>query len=216
MLFRDRVDAGKRLAKALAAKYQGIDGVVYALPRGGVPLGVIVAGALHLPLDLIISRKIGHPYNPEYAICAVTEQGEVLCDEQELALVDKDWFERRVREEVDEAKRRRQCYLSGCEHLSVEGKLAILVDDGIATGLTMRAAIRDLKSRRPGRTVVAIPVIPADTAAVLQTEVDDVVAILVEPFYRGSVGSYYRDFPQLGDEEVSALLGEQRHRDDHD
>jgi len=215
MLFRNRVDAGKRLATLLAEKYAGGDGVVYALPRGGVPLGLEVAHALDMPLDLIIPRKIGHPGNPEYAICAVTEQGETLCDEREQTLVDKDWLAHRVRAEVAEAKRRRQCYLADRTPVPVKGKLAIVVDDGIATGLTMCAAIRDLKSRRPGRIVVAIPVVPADTAAVLQTEADDVVAILVEPFYRGSVGSYYLDFPQLSDEEVIALLGEQQNRDDH-
>lgn len=210
MLFRNRVDAGKRLASVLAEKYAGVEGIVYALPRGGVPLGLEVSQALDMPLDLIIPRKIGHPGNPEYAVCAVTEKGELLCDERELAMLDQDWLEQRVRDEVLEAGRRRRHYLAGHAPVPVEGKLAILVDDGIATGLTMRAAISDLKKRRPSQIVVAIPVIPADTALVLQNEVDDVVAILVEPYYRGSVGSYYRDFPQLGDDEVVALLSEER------
>lgn len=208
MIFDNREDAGRRLAKLLSGGYGGRDGVVYALPRGGVPLGVAVARELHMPLDLVIPRKIGHPGNPEYAICAVTESGELLCNELERARVDKDWLERRVADEIQEARRRRQCYLPGREPLPVEGKLAILVDDGIATGLTMRAAIRDIKARRPKSIVVAIPVIPDDTYELLQTEVDEVVAILVDSAYWGAVGSYYLDFQQIEDDEVIEMLRE--------
>ena len=206
MRFRDRNDAGKQLADALAEKYRDADCVVYPLPRGGVPLGMEVARTLHMPLDLIIPRKIGHPFNPEYAICAVPESGETVCNERELARVEKPWFEQRVEEERQESKRRRDRYLAGREPVPIEGKTAILVDDGIATGLTMRAAIKDAKARKAAHVVVAIPVVPQDTAELLATEVDDVVALSVDAYYLGAVGAYYDDFQQLSDEEVVQMM----------
>ncbi len=208
MIFHDRNDAGRKLARLLKDRYGGEEGVVYALPRGGVPLAVVVARELEMPLDLVIPRKIGHPGNPEYAVCAITEAGELFCSESEREYIDQDWLQRRVSEEVEEALRRRECYLAGRQAPPVRGKTAVVVDDGIATGLTMRAAISDVKARRPARIVVAIPVIPADTFAWLQTEVDDVVAILVERAYLGSVGSYYMNFPQLEDCEVVEMMSE--------
>ena len=205
MRFRDRAEAGRQLAAALAA-YQGDEGVVYPLPRGGVVLGVEIAKALGMRLDLIIPRKIGHPYNEEYAICAVTENGEPVCNEFELARVDRAWFERQVQDARREARRRRELYIGGREPLDVRDKTAILVDDGIATGLTMRAAILDARSRGPAALVVAVPVAPADTAELLRQEVDDVVTLDTPEVYLGAVGAYYADFPQLSDAEVIALL----------
>jgi predicted phosphoribosyltransferase len=205
MRFRDRTDAGQKLAQALG-KYRRQDGIVYPLPRGGVVLGVEIARALDLPLDLIIPRKIGHPYNPEYAICAVTEHGPPICNEEEIARVDPAWFRRRVEAERREARRRRELYLADREPPPVEGKVAILVDDGIATGLTMRAAIHDTRRHKPARIVVAIPVAPKDTTERLAREVDEVVALDVSDFYLGAVGAYYDDFPQLTDDEVVRLL----------
>ncbi len=207
MRFRDRREAGQKLAQALA-RYRGREGVIYPLPRGGVMLGVEVSRALGMPLDLIIPRKIGHPYNPEYAICAVTEHGAPICNEREVAQVDPEWFRKRVEAERREARRRRELYLSGRAPLPAEGKIAVLVDDGIATGLTMRAAIQDVKQRRPARVIVAIPVAPKDTADRLAREVDEVAALDVSDFYLGAVGAYYDDFPQLTDDEVILLLRE--------
>ena len=206
MRFKTRSHAGLLLAEVLTEKYQGIDAVIYALPRGGVPLGLAVAEALNMPLDLIITRKIGHPNYSEYAIGAITETGEAIFNEHEIAHIDNDWLEQQKKEEITEAKRRRECYLADRKPVPVTGKLAILVDDGIATGLTMRAAIRDLKNRHPIKIVVAIPVMPSDTAKILNSEVDDVVALLVDPHYQGSVGSYYSYFYQLCDDEVILLL----------
>lgn len=205
MRFRDRTEAGRRLAEALS-KYQGEEGVIYPLPRGGIVLGVEIARALGMPLDLVIPRKIGHPFNPEYAICAVTETGDPVCNEFEVARVDKGWFESEVRSARQEARRRRELYLGERQPLAVAGKTAIIVDDGIATGLTMRAAIRDARAREPSPLVVAVPVAPADTVEALRREVDDVVTLDVPDFYLGAVGAYYADFPQLTDEEVMKLL----------
>lgn len=206
MRFHDRIDAGKQLAAAVEKKYRGADAVVYPLPRGGIPLGIEVARALSVPLDLVIPRKIGHPYNPEYAICAVAECGETVCNERERERVDQTWFEQRVNEERSESKRRRELYLAGRKPIPLEGKTAILVDDGIATGLTMRAAIRDMRARKASRVVVAIPVVPQDTAERLVTEVDDVVALSIDAYYLGAVGAYYDDFNQVSDSEVLEMM----------
>jgi len=203
--FKNRTEAGKKLADALK-RYRDKDGIVYGLPRGGLPLAVEIAQALHMPLDLIIPRKIGHPFNPEYAICAVSENGDMVCDEWEVAQIDQQWFQEKVKTERQESRRRHERYLGGRAPLPAAGKTVILVDDGIATGLTMRAAIRDAKHRRPARIVVAIPVTPKDTAAILRQEVDDLVALDIPEFYLGAVGAYYDEFPQITDEEVIELL----------
>lgn len=205
MRFRDRTEAGIRLAKALD-KYRGEDGIIYPLPRGGIVLGVEIARALGMPLDLVIPRKIGHPRNPEYAICAVTENGAPLCNEEELARVDQAWYQAQVEQMRKEARRRRELYMGGRTPLDARMKTAIIVDDGIATGLTMRAAINDVRQREPARIVVAIPVSPADTAELLRHEVDEVVALDIPEFYLGAVGAYYDDFAQVTDQEVIALL----------
>lgn len=205
MRFRDRAEAGRQLAQALK-KYQDQDGVVYALPRGGVVLGVEVARALGMPLDLLIPRKIGHPLQPEYAIGAVVENGELVCNRQEVERIDPRWFRQEVEAERQEARRRRELYLGGREPAPVEGKSAIIVDDGIATGLTMEVAIRDARRRKPAHLVVAVPVAPPETVERLAREVDEFVVLDRSPYYLGAVGAYYSYFPQVSDEEVIALL----------
>ncbi|HEY3379774.1 MAG TPA: phosphoribosyltransferase family protein [Armatimonadota bacterium] len=207
MLFRDRNEAGQRLAHALA-EFDGQRVVVYALPRGGVVLGVAVAKALHAPLDLLVARKIGHPDFPEYAICAVSEADGLVCNEQERARVDPAWFAMAVARERQEAARRRERYLTGRPSVPVEGKIAILIDDGIATGLTMRAAIAEVKTRHPSQVIVAIPVIPPETAVALRGEVDRIVALEIPEIFRGAVGAYYQDFHPVTDDEVMRLMRE--------
>jgi putative phosphoribosyl transferase len=205
MRFKDRTEAGKKLAQALE-KYRDQPAVVYALPRGGVVLAVEIAQALRLPLDLIIPRKIGHPYNAEYAIGAVTEEGEPVYNEGEITRLDSHWLKQQLASERQEARRRREQYLQGREPLPVAGKTAILVDDGIATGLTMLAAVGDVKKRQPVRLVVAIPVAPQDTAERLLQEADEVVGLEITRHYRGAVGAYYDYFPQVSDAEVIRLM----------
>ena len=141
--FKDRIDAGKQLAEKLI-QYKDQSPVVLALPRGGVVLGAEIAGSLDCALDLVIPRKIGHPANPEYAIAAVTESGALVVNEAEVGAVDPTWFEREKEAQIAEAKRRREVYLKGRKPIDLAGKTAILADDGIATGLTMQAAIREL------------------------------------------------------------------------
>ncbi len=207
MFFKDRQEAGKLLAQKLK-KYKGKDVVVYALPRGGVVTAVEIAKYLDAPLDLIISRKIGHPYNPEYAIAAVAENGDLIGSKEELELVDKEWLRKEIEHQRLEAKRRREKYLAGRKEITAEGKIAILVDDGVATGLTMRAGIRELLHRRPKKIVVAVPVIPSTTAEIIKNEVGELVALEIpsDNEFLGSVGAYYEDFSPVEDEEVITIL----------
>jgi predicted phosphoribosyltransferase len=203
--FRDRVDAGKRLA-ALLAKYQGQNAVVYALPRGGVPVGKEIARKLHCPLDLVIIRKIGHPWNPEYALGAVAEDGLLVVNGEELAQVDRKWFEAEKARQMAEARRRRELYLQGKEPIPATGKIAILVDDGIATGSTMMVAVKKIKQEQPEKVVVAVAVSPKETAQRFAREVDEFVAVTIPEIFWGAIGYYYDDFSQISDEEVMALL----------
>lgn len=207
MRFKDRKSAGQKLAQALI-KYKNKDSIVYALPRGGVIVGAEVAKILHLPLDLVITRKIGHPNQPEYAIAAVAENGHMVKNVSELASVDEKWFKEEVEKQRLEAVRRRQKYLPGRLPLSAEGKITILVDDGIATGLTLKAAIAELKHFHPKKIIVAVPVSPQQTAEEIKKEVNEFVALDTPKDFLGSIGAYYDYFPQVSDEEVIELVKE--------
>ncbi len=203
MRFKDRDEAGRLLAHKLAS-YKDQDIVVYALPRGGVVLGAEVAKALKAPLGVIIPRKIGHAFNPEYAIGAVTEAGHTVWNEAERDLADPAWLAAEVSRQQQEAARRHQLYKT--PQLDPASKTAIIVDDGIATGLTMRAAIQGLASQQPKHIVVAVPVIPKNTAELLKTMDAKVIALEVTDDFLGAVAGYYQDFPQVEDKEVIQLL----------
>jgi len=205
MIFEDRKDAGARLAEVLM-KYKDEDVIVFALPRGGVVLGAEIAAKLQVPLDLVITKKIGHPGNPEYAICAVGESSPPVCNQRELEHVDQKWFDAEVQRVRAEIRRRKEMYrLSGKDKM-LEGKIAILVDDGIATGLTMMAAIYEIKARNPKKIIVAVPVTPLDTAQEIKELDVELAALSIEENYLGAVGAYYRHFYQVLDEEVITLL----------
>lgn len=205
MLFKDRKDAGIKLATELE-KFAGEDAVVFALPRGGVVLGVEIANRLHAPLDLVFTKKVGHPHNPEYAICAVSEEGDPICNALEVRAVDPDWFAKELKQIRQEITRRREEYFGDAKLRDIEGKVVILVDDGIATGFTMFAAIEELRRRNPKRIVVAIPITPYDTAQTLMTKADELVSLDIDTHYLGSVGAYYQNFAQVQDNEVISLL----------
>jgi putative phosphoribosyl transferase len=204
MIFKDRTDAGRQLAGALA-RYRGHDAVVYALPRGGVVIGAGIAQALDIPLDLIIVRKVGHPFCPEYAIAAVAEDGHMMTNRVEVESIDQQWFDERVRSGQQEARRRRQLYTRGRSPISAAGKIAIIVDDGLATGLTMFAAIQEIGHFQPLKVVVAVPVAPPEAIEKLKAVVDDVVALHVTPDFR-AIGSFYLQFGQVTDDEVIQLM----------
>lgn len=201
--FTDRRDAGVRLAKALA-RYGSKDAVIYALPRGGVVVADEVARRLELPLALIIPRKIGHPENEEYAVCAITEEGELVCDEEESSRLDPAWLQAAAAREQAEAKRRRAAY--GGARKSATGKVAIIVDDGIATGLTMRAAIRSLRGELPSKVVVAAPMAPCEVVEYLKSEADAVLVLDNSEPFLGAIGAYYDSFPQVTDDEVIGMM----------
>lgn len=203
-LFRDREEGGLALARALS-KYRGTDTVVYGLPRGGVVTAKAVAAALEVPLDLVITRKLGHPAQPEYAVGAITEDGEAVLNEELLAELPPQWLEREKAIQLKEARRRRTAYLGGRPPLPVRGKTAILVDDGIATGYTIKAAARAIRRMGPARLIVAAPVAPAGIEQRLAGFADEVVVLRTpEDFY--AISQFYRHFSQVEDDEVIALL----------
>lgn len=205
MYFTDRTDAGKQLADKLT-KYINQDVIVYGLPRGGVVSAYEVAKRLHAPLDLIITRKIGHPYEPEYAIAALSENGKIVENKGELVHVNHAWFEKEIQIQHAEIQRRRKLYLHERKPLPVKGKIAILVDDGIATGLTIEAAIKDMKHRHPKKIIVATPVASYDVVKKLEHEVDAVVALDTPEQFLGGIGGYYENFPQVSDQEVMYIM----------
>ncbi len=206
--FVDRVEAGRLLGQRLAA-LRLVDAVVLALPRGGVPVALEVARALHAPLDLLMVRKIGAPGQPELAVAAVVDgdHPQTVVDEETLRLsgADRAYVDAEAAHALKEIERRRALYLRGRVPVPLAGKSVVLVDDGIATGTTMRAALKALQRCNVARLVLAVPVAPADTVAQLRAEVDDLVC-LSQPAFFHAVGLHYRDFHQIEDDEVIALL----------
>jgi putative phosphoribosyl transferase len=207
----DRREAAEALAARLLQLRLPPPRVVLALPRGGVPIGAVVARALQAPLDLILVRKIGAPWQSELALAAVAEgePPEIVVDEglRREASVGCDWIERQAAEQMQEISRRRQLYLRGRAPVAVQGCSAVVVDDGIATGTTMRAALKALRRRQPARLVLAVPVAPKNTLRRLQAEVDQIVCLATPQPFR-AVGVYYRDFHQVEDDEVMTALAE--------
>jgi|SRR3990167_1845317 len=203
---RDRHDAGQRLATKLK-KYKNTNAVVLALPRGGVVVGYEIARALSLPLDIIATRKIGHPSNPEYAIGAVDANGTAVFNEAEIVQIDKRWLEKEIQEQKNEAGRRTKAYRKGKKQLKLSGKTIIIVDDGIATGFTMRLAVKVAKKENPEKIIVAVPVAPPESVDEIKNEGADEVILLEPPEeFRGAVGAHYQEFEQVEDEEVIRLL----------
>jgi putative phosphoribosyl transferase len=208
--FRDREEAGLALAELVAAR--GLPRpVVLALPRGGVPVGLEVARRLRAPLDLVMVRKIGVPFQPELAAAAVVngDAPEIVVNEAVAAdaRLGREEIAAMARVQLDEIARRRVLYLKGRAQPSVEGRTAIVVDDGIATGATMRAALGAVRRRKPGRLVLAVPVASLDVLDALQDEVDDTFCV-ARPMFLGAIGAYYLDFRQVDDASVVRMLDE--------
>ncbi len=207
-LFRNRQDAGRRLARALS-RYKSQHPVVLALPRGGVPVAAEVALALEAPLDLVLVRKIGLPYQPELAMGAVVDGGApiVIRNDDVIAAagVGDDEFDAVRDRELAEIERRRQRYIKDRPRAGIADRTAIVIDDGIATGATMKAALRAVRKRGAREVVLAIPVAPVDAIEDLRDEVDAVVC-LETPDVFGAIGYFYDDFRQVSDDEVIAIL----------
>lgn len=205
-IFRDRVDAGAQLAERLE-RYRGRDVLVLGIPRGGVPVAAEVARHLDADLDVVVARKLGAPFQPELAIGAVTANGGRYLNEaliQDTGITDE-FLEAITTEEMAEARRREDRFRGNRPAARIEGRTVIVVDDGLATGATMRAAVRSVKSHKPARVVVAVPVGPPETCAALRTEADEVIAQYApEPFL--AVGVHYQDFRPTEEHEVEQLL----------
>lgn len=208
-LFTDRTHAGMELAKALAAYTDHPDSIVLALPRGGVPIAFEIAKVLHAPMDVFIVRKLGAPGQPELAMGAIASGGLRVMNDDVLRMlrVDEATIAATVAEEQKELERRERLYRGNRPAVKIADKTVIVVDDGIATGATMRAAVRALKAQQPARLIVAIPTAAVDTCNLLRQEVDEVVCLATpEPYI--AVGRWYRDFAQTSDAEVQALLAQ--------
>jgi len=207
--FLDRQEAGRALARRLSTLNLPAPVVVLALPRGGVPVAAEVAKVLGAPLDLILVRKIGAPWEHELAIAAVVDVGqpEIVVDEQTRAYggVEMSSIEAQASKEWREIERRRDVYRRGRPPVPLEGATAIVVDDGIATGTTVRAALRAVRRRHPARLILAVPVAPRETVQALQDEVDQIVC-LEQPHPFHAIGLHYDDFHQLDDDEVIAAM----------
>lgn len=205
-IFADRIEAGRQLASALA-DFAREDAIVLAIPRGGVVTGYAVSHTLGIPLDVIIPRKIGAPGNPELAIGAVTEDGTIILDNKlvEYLKVSQSHINEESERQRLEIERRLKVYRGETLYPNLKNRAVIIVDDGIATGSTMRAALASVKKRGARLSVVAVPVGPSSTLRVLEKEADRIVCLHApEPFY--AIGQFYKDFPQVSDEEVIRLL----------
>lgn len=207
MYFRDRTHAGELLAQALMHYKDFENGVVIGLPRGGIPVAYEIAKRLLLPLDIVCPRKIGAPFNPEFAIGAVTETGEGELNKAVIVEsgVTDEYLEKTIEKEKKEALHRLTLYRSGLPERILAGKVVILVDDGLATGSTMKAAIRSIRSEGASQIIVAIPVSPPDTLEEVRKMVDEVVCLESPPFFQ-AVGQFYDNFNQTSDREVIELI----------
>ncbi|MDQ0591611.1 phosphoribosyltransferase [Variovorax paradoxus] len=210
--FRNRQQAGRALARRLASYAKRPDVIVLALPRGGTPVAYEVAKALHAPLDVLVVRKLGVPGHEEFAMGAIAGGGERVLDNdlvRELGIGAKE-VDEVVRNEQYELERREHTYRGNRPAPDLHGRIAILVDDGLATGSTMRVAVRAVRRQSPARVVVATPVASTEACALLREEADDVVcAETPEPFL--GVGRWYLDFSQTSDEEVCSLIEDANH-----
>jgi putative phosphoribosyl transferase len=208
VIFKDRVDAGKRLAQALA-QFKGKNVVVLGIPRGGVVVANEVAKALGAPLDIVVTRKIGAPGEPEYALGAVTQEGDVMMDRRAVESVGASaaYIDDQIRLKREEVKERMQKLRGDVPYPQLEGKVVVIVDDGIATGSSVSAAVMSVQKRKPGQVVVAVPVAPADTVQSLSEDGTKVICLETpSPFL--AIGEFYADFGQVEDVEVKRILDE--------
>jgi len=206
MIFEDRYDAGRKLAEKLLAHRR--NAIVLAIPRGGVPVGYEVARRLEAPLDIIVPRKLPIPSEPEAGFGAIAPDGTIVLNEEmvaDLGLTPRE-IGRIASEVLDEVRRRIKEYRGGRPLPELKSKKVIVVDDGLASGYTMIAAVRAIKNERPARIIVAVPCSPRTSVARLEKEADEIVSLYVQPYGPFAVAGYYERFPDLDDEEVKRLL----------
>jgi putative phosphoribosyl transferase len=206
MLFKNRYDAALRLIPYLE-KYRNKPGIVFAVPRGGVPIGYHIAKNYNLPLEILLAKKIGHPWNEELAIGAVSLEDHIIDERHNIP---QSYIEKEIAKIRESLKERYKQFMGDRKPAEIEGKIVIVVDDGVATGNTLFSAIRMIRRRHPKKIVVAVPVAPVETADKLKKEVDDFICLYTFENF-GGVGLYYSDFSQVTDEEVIQLLKEVNH-----
>lgn len=208
MFFENRTEAGQQLAQEITRKFpellKNTKTIVLALPRGGVPVAFEIAKALRAPLDLIVTHKLGAPGNEEFAIGAVAEDSSCFIDPASADYASKDYLQDEIRRQLREIQKRIKKYRGGRRLPDLRGKIVILVDDGIATGNTMKAACALAENAKASRIIVAVPVLPADTLCGLQKMAEVVFLDTPSPFF--AIGRFYRNFEQLTDEEVRSYL----------
>lgn len=214
MRFKNRAEAGQKLAAALR-RYKIQHPVVLALPRGGVPVAAEVASSLEAPLDLVLVRKVGVPFQPELAMGAVVDGGDPTIvrndDVIRLCGIDDAAFQAVCDQELAEIERRRKLYVGKRERVEIADRTAIVIDDGIATGATTRAALLAIRKQRPKQLILAVPVGPRDSIEALRADADEVVC-LDDKDFMGAIGFYYQDFRQITDEEVIQALEQSGHK----
>jgi putative phosphoribosyl transferase len=208
MAFEDRAEAGQLLARRLE-QYRGQHPLVLAIPRGAVPMGKIVADALEGDLDVVLVRKLRAPFNPELAIGSIDETGTVYVDPDTLDLWDEPYLEAEKQTQLVTLRQRRQQYAPTGAPINAQGRIAIVLDDGVATGSTMIAALRAVRAHRPAKLVAATGVASAEALHLIRREADDVVC-LETPEILYAIGYHFRDFSQVSDEDVVATLREAR------
>jgi putative phosphoribosyl transferase len=207
MIFNDRTDAGKQLSKHLT-KFKGkSDTIIIGLPRGGVVTAYEIAKNLSLPMDIIAPRKIGAPYNPELAVGAVTEDGSIILNNDIMASLDLKLSDIKatIDQEKHESERRINLYRKGRKDLDLKGKTVILVDDGIATGATMHAAVASAKARKAKTIIIAVPVASPQAIEQIRPLVDDIICLIATDQFFG-ISAFYKYFPQIEDEQVIELM----------
>lgn len=206
-LFEDRLDAGRQLAKSLGSYHQSHP-LVLAIPRGALPLGQIVAEVLMGELDVVLVRKLGAPYNPEFAVGSVGESGQIMVsDYAERAGASASYLANEAERQLETIRARRASYNRVHSPIAIAGRTVIVVDDGMATGSTMAAALREVGAQKPARLVCAVPVASPDAVERIRPLCDEVVCLEVASDF-GGVGQFYRDFSQVEDASVLNILGQ--------
>jgi len=207
MIFKNRIQAGKILAEKLQSYKNNPNAIVIGLPRGGVVVAFEVAQKLNLPLDIIVTRKISDPISPEFAIGAVSEEGEAILDKKTISQyeIDQDYIDAQIKKEKEEAERRLKLYRQKTTPLNLKGKTAIIVDDGIATGNTIKAAIKSAKAKEAEKIIVATPIIPSDFQKQIKQQVDELIS-LHSPLSFYGISAFYEEFAQVEDSQVIELM----------
>lgn len=206
VFFKDRQEGGQELIPKLEKYRNNNDTIVLGLPRGGVVTAFEISSALNLPLDIIVPRKISAPGAPELAIGAITEDGELILNESTKEYkIDPEYLKSAIQTQKKEARRRIKAYRGNRPPLSLKNKIAIIVDDGVATGATIRAAIKSARKSQAKKVIVAVPVISQESFRIIKNEVDEII-FLDAPLFFGAVGAFYKKFSQTEDQEVIELL----------